>query len=87
MRHMQTSKVFDEYFSQQGEGQIGALETLHQLQLRYFSPEELLRLFHLSTPSRELSWPPHISRKTKYRLIGNSVNVAVVCRLIAFLGA
>lgn len=82
---LETSSVFDVYFSQQEKGEADAVQTLHQLQLRYFSPEELLRLFHLSTPSRKFLWPEHVSRKTNYRLIGNSVNVAVVGRLITFL--
>lgn len=32
-------------------------------------------------------WPEGISAKSKYRLIGNSVNVLVVSRLIDFLFA
>jgi tRNA (cytosine38-C5)-methyltransferase len=30
-------------------------------------------------------WPEGVSRKSKYRLIGNSVNVQVVTELINFL--
>ena len=71
----------------QKEGLPGAVSHLHQLGLRYFSPEELLRLFHISSPERQLIWPLSITRKTKYRLIGNSVNVAVVSRVIDFLGS
>jgi len=33
------------------------------------------------------SWPSDISRKTKYKLLGNSVNVLVVTALIDFLFA
>jgi len=71
----------------QKQGMPDAVSHLHQLGLRYFSPEELLRIFHISTPERKLIWPVSITRKTKYRLIGNSVNVVVVSRVIEFLGS
>ncbi|KIM81686.1 hypothetical protein PILCRDRAFT_71546 [Piloderma croceum F 1598] len=67
---------------------------LDHLQLRYFSPSELLRLFyfdassedsHISCLQQPFLWPGDISTKTKYRLIGNSVNVKVVTALIDFL--
>ncbi|KIM34257.1 hypothetical protein M408DRAFT_303367 [Serendipita vermifera MAFF 305830] len=67
------------------QGVSDAVSHLHQLELRYFSPEELLRLFSISTRDRKLVWPNFITQKTKYRLIGNSINVAVVCRVIEFL--
>ncbi|EPQ61187.1 S-adenosyl-L-methionine-dependent methyltransferase, partial [Gloeophyllum trabeum ATCC 11539] len=72
------------------------LSILRPLGLRYFSPTELLRLFcflppaaHDTTTSQEaqttFKWPLNTSTKTKYRLIGNSVNVEVVRRLINYL--
>lgn len=87
MNLLQTSKIFDEFLHLQQQGMPDAVSHLHQLELRYFSPEELLRLFAISTPERRLLWPPSITQKTKYRLIGNSVNVAVVRRVVDFLGS
>ena len=85
-----------------------AIEILRPLRLRYFSPSELLRLFHFipivhnehpgtstsklpestwhcATGLGDFVWPEGISNKTKYRLLGNSVNVEVVRKLIDFL--
>ena len=64
------------------------MEILRPLRLRYFSPEELLRLFcfeDVGTSDRTFRWPEGVSTKTKYRLIGNSVNVLVVSTLIECL--
>ncbi len=63
------------------------MEILHPLRLRYFSPGELLRLFCFEGVGSESSfrWPDGLSTKTKYRLIGNSVNVLVVTTLVEFL--
>ena len=63
------------------------MEILHPLRLRYFSPEELLRLFCFEDLGGDGSfrWPDGLSMKTKYRLIGNSVNVLVVTTLIECL--
>jgi hypothetical protein len=36
---------FDEFLLAQTNGDVRAVEILHPLRLRYFSPEELLRLF------------------------------------------
>ncbi|KIK02341.1 hypothetical protein K443DRAFT_97071 [Laccaria amethystina LaAM-08-1] len=66
-----------------------AVKILHPLGLRYFSPEELLRLFDfnpcdpLAVPA--FHWPDDISTKTRYRLIGNSVNIRVIQELIEYL--
>ncbi|KAG8947111.1 hypothetical protein FRC04_010962 [Tulasnella sp. 424] len=80
------------------------LSILEPLRLRYFTPNELLRIFHFTPPPSftgerlplpsgqgeetqpySFKWPPSITTKTKYRLIGNSVNVEVVTRLINYL--
>jgi hypothetical protein len=63
------------------------VEILRPLRLRYFSPEELLRLFCFEDAGTESTfrWPEGVSTKTKYRLIGNSVNVLVVSALIECL--
>ena len=34
---------------------------------------------------KEFEWPAPTTRKTRYRLIGNSVNVEVVARLLRYL--
>ena len=67
----------------QSEGKADAIEILHPLHLRYFTPSELLRIFAFNENS--FVWPPSVSKKTKYRLIGNSVNVRVVQELISYL--
>jgi site-specific DNA-cytosine methylase len=50
-----------------------------QRRARRFSPEEILRLLHF--PS-DFAFPPSLSLADRYRLAGNSVNVAVVSFLI-----
>ncbi|KAG9058172.1 hypothetical protein FS842_000926 [Serendipita sp. 407] len=84
---LQTSTTFDMFMDQRNKGVVSHVQTLHPLGLRFFSPEELLRLFHLSTLAHSFTWPEKVSRKTKYRLIGNSINVAVVSRVMKFLGS
>lgn len=97
-RHLspsQTTAVFDAFAQAQAEGNAEAVRILYPLRLRYFTPSELLRLFyfdaildnaHLSDGGpQSFLWPEGISTKTKYRLIGNSVNVNVVTALINFL--
>lgn len=67
---------------------------LHPLRLRYFSPSELLRILHFTGPTdssevegglRVFNWPKDVSEKSKFRLLGNSVNVEVVRRLVEYL--
>ncbi|KAJ3998861.1 S-adenosyl-L-methionine-dependent methyltransferase [Lentinula boryana] len=116
---LDTGKTFDSFLTAQAAGQQDAVTILRPLLLRYFTPSELLRIFHFnpplhqkkiqssflstisptamgakrdesnddeSSPSNfEFVWPEGISNKTKYRLIGNSVNVHVVTELINFL--
>lgn len=61
---------------------IDRLEELKKLQLRYFTPLEVTRL--MSFPSRFL-FPSSITNRQRYRLLGNSINVAVVTHLINIL--
>jgi len=79
----QTTKVFNEFLAAQAGGNSDALDILRPLRLRYFTPTELLRIFAFDEAS--FIWPVTISTKTKYRLIGNSVNVRVVRELITYL--
>ncbi|KIJ59807.1 hypothetical protein HYDPIDRAFT_140114 [Hydnomerulius pinastri MD-312] len=90
--NIDTTKVFDEFLEAQSTGDEEAVRILDPLGLRYFTPTELLRLFHFMepfepTPDFDFVWPPGVSLKSKYRLIGNSVNVEVVRRLIGYLFA
>ncbi|SJL05409.1 related to tRNA (cytosine(38)-C(5))-methyltransferase [Armillaria ostoyae] len=61
-----TTKTFDEFLP------TADLAILRPLRLRYFTPNELLRIFDFDPLL--FQWPDNVSRKTKYRLIGNSVN-------------
>ncbi|TBU37670.1 S-adenosyl-L-methionine-dependent methyltransferase, partial [Dichomitus squalens] len=81
---LDTTRTFDAFLEAQRAGDDAAVRLLEPLKLRYFSPTELLRLFAFLPPNsdgqgrRRFVWPEDISTKTKYRLIGNSVNVRVV---------
>ena len=82
--------TFDKFLKARSEGNLNSVEILRPLVLRYFSPSELLRIFAFNPPgqlSQESTfvWPEGISKKSKYRLIGNSVNVRVVQELIEYL--
>ncbi|XP_063159630.1 tRNA (cytosine(38)-C(5))-methyltransferase isoform X2 [Candoia aspera] len=58
------------------------LKNLSMLQLRYFTPREIANLHGF--PS-EFGFPENITIKQCYRLLGNSLNVYVVAKLISFL--
>ncbi|KAG7089090.1 hypothetical protein E1B28_010799 [Marasmius oreades] len=80
---LDTTTTFDSFLAI--DDQDEAIKILYPLKLRYFSPTELLRLFAFEDDGFHFIWPRDISRKTKYRLIGNSVNVRVVKELIEYL--
>ncbi|TFK91533.1 S-adenosyl-L-methionine-dependent methyltransferase [Polyporus arcularius HHB13444] len=87
---LDTTRTFDAFLEAQRAGDDEAVRLLRPLRLRYFTPTELLRLFAFlphpaDTPSDMFTWPADISSKTKYKLIGNSVNVRVVTELINYL--
>jgi tRNA (cytosine38-C5)-methyltransferase len=79
--------VFDRFLEARSRGDEDAVRILDQLHLRYFTPSELLRIFRFEEPesNEQFLWPPTISLKSQYRLIGNSVNVEVVRHLIDYL--
>jgi tRNA (cytosine38-C5)-methyltransferase len=86
----QTKSVFDEFLQAQVDGDENPVRILKPLGLRYFTPRELLRLFYFEPLGQTVGrsvfrWPNNVSNRTKYRLIGNSVNVKVVTELINFL--
>ncbi|XP_032093328.1 tRNA (cytosine(38)-C(5))-methyltransferase [Thamnophis elegans] len=58
------------------------LKNLSMLQLRYFTPREIANL-HGFPP--EFDFPENIAIKQCYRLLGNSLSVFVVAKLISFL--
>ncbi|KAG1725577.1 S-adenosyl-L-methionine-dependent methyltransferase [Suillus paluster] len=84
---LDTTEVFDNFLEARSRGDKEAVRILDQLQLRYFTPSELLKIFRFEEPesNQQFIWPPDISLKSKYRLIGNSVNVEVVRHLIDYL--
>lgn len=57
-------------------------DILNNLKLRYFTPREVSRL--MAFPD-SFDFPAEISRKQRYRLLGNSINVKVVSHLIKYL--
>ncbi|KAI0757624.1 S-adenosyl-L-methionine-dependent methyltransferase [Daedaleopsis nitida] len=91
---LDTTGTFDGFLEYQRAGNDEAIRLLQPLRLRYFSPTELLRLFAFlpsigadTQEDTEFTWPEDISTKTKYKLIGNSVNVRVVTELVNYLFA
>ena len=50
--------------------------------VRYFTPTELLRLFGFPD---SFSWPADASKRKRFELIGNSINVHVTSRLLRYL--
>ncbi|KAI5885227.1 S-adenosyl-L-methionine-dependent methyltransferase [Schizophyllum commune H4-8] len=85
---MDTTQTFEEYQEAcQETNPTQALQILRPLRLRYFTPQELLCLFGFNDPGLQVAykWPYNISEKTKYRLIGNSVNIHVVTNLVNYL--
>lgn len=89
---LDTTAVFNQFLATRPESQ-DAVRILDSLQLRYFSPSELLRIFGFNprgTDSAEPSnfrWPDTklVSIRSRYKLIGNSVNVTLVQALIEYL--
>lgn len=58
------------------------LENAKTLQLRFFTPKEVARL--MSFPEN-FSFPNDVTKNQRYKLLGNSVNVKVVSKLIQIL--
>ncbi|KAK2462115.1 hypothetical protein APHAL10511_006578 [Amanita phalloides] len=86
---LDTTTVFEEFLIAQKAGDEGddTVQILHPLRLRYFTPTELLRLFDFEKPECETQfrWPAEMTLKTKYRMIGNSVNIRVVMELLNYM--
>lgn len=58
------------------------LNCLRKLEFRFFTPREVCRL--MSFPE-SFDFPVGISKRQKYMLLGNSVNITVVAQLIKIL--
>ncbi|KAF9645029.1 S-adenosyl-L-methionine-dependent methyltransferase [Thelephora ganbajun] len=80
-----TGSILQENESLDAEGDSNPMAILEPLRLRYFSPRELSKLFGFGTNTKPFIWPAGCTVKSKYRLIGNSVNVHVVAKLINYL--
>lgn len=57
-------------------------EIIKELKIRYFTPTEVLSF--MSFP-KKYNFPLTITRKQRYRLLGNSVNVKVISELLKIL--
>ncbi|XP_047534829.1 tRNA (cytosine(38)-C(5))-methyltransferase [Vanessa atalanta] len=58
------------------------VDTIKQLKLRFFTPNEVLSLMSFS---KNYKFPENITTKQCYRLLGNSVNVKVITELLKIL--
>lgn len=58
------------------------LAALKTLQLRYFTPNEVAKLMSFPT---HFTFPKETTNRQRYRLLGNSINVALVGKLIKIL--
>jgi tRNA (cytosine38-C5)-methyltransferase len=83
---VQTTTVFDNFLAAKAAGDPDAVRILDALRLRYFSPDELLGIFcFVDVDHPSFVWPSSTTTKSKYRLLGNSVNVKVVSALLEYL--
>mmetsp|Transcript_211 Transcript_211/g.448 ORF Transcript_211/g.448 Transcript_211/m.448 type:complete len:360 (-) Transcript_211:855-1934(-) len=79
----QDGKVYVPICSESGNiEKIGNAETVKHLDLRYFTPREIANLH--SFP-QAFTFPPDITRKQRYALLGNSLSVAVVEHLLKYM--
>lgn len=58
------------------------LSLKEELKLRFFTPMEVARLMKFP---KSFEFPVTVSRKSQYKLLGNSINVKVVSELIKVL--
>lgn len=58
------------------------LNCVEELRLRFFTPREICRLMGFP---ESFTFPDSISKKQRYMLLGNSINVKVVSQLIKIL--
>nr|SVE75271.1 EOG090X0A4V [Daphnia dolichocephala] len=79
LQHCSNEPFHTKFAEFEKDGDIAHLKTL---QLRYFTPREIANL--LGFPA-QFSFPDTISLRARYRLLGNSLNVFVVSRLLKLL--
>lgn len=80
-----TPETVNKCYERANKFEVGSdnfIETLKELKLRFFTPQEVLLL--MSFPS-SYKFPETISMKQCYRLLGNSINVKVVSELLKLL--
>ena len=58
------------------------LVRLRELGLRFFTPHEIANLM---TFPADFTFPDHVTDQQKYRLLGNSVNVQMICLMLKLL--
>lgn len=75
-------KVFEEIKKNPTWSTDQQLAALKTLRLRYFMPTEVAKL--MSFP-KHFTFPKDITNRQRYRLLGNSINVALVGKLIKIL--
>ena len=76
-------KAFQEFLEHQKEGEGGkCLRSLQVLKLRYFSPREVANLMCFPPG---FAFPPDLTLRQRYKVIGNSLNVHVVSVLLQYL--
>nr|CAG4643377.1 EOG090X0A4V [Ilyocryptus agilis] len=79
LQHDQSQSFHQQFANYAASGDVGELK---KLKLRYFTPREVASL---------MGFPPHfdfpssVALKTKYRLLGNSLNAFVVANLLLLL--
>ncbi|PIO39972.1 hypothetical protein AB205_0037170 [Aquarana catesbeiana] len=76
---MQISSVYKSLKTLPDEEKLTKLSTL---KLRYFTPREIANLHGFPA---DFGFPEKITSKQRYRLLGNSLNVHIVARLITLL--
>lgn len=69
-------------YANDGCKNVNVYEHLQHLALRFFTPNEVARLMNFPP---ELSFPEDVTDKQRYRLLGNSINVAVVAEVMKLL--
>lgn len=80
-----TRKQLDDVFAEIKNDALSSEEKLAKLKtlkLRYFTPAEVAKL--MSFPDT-FTFPQETTNKQRYRVLGNSINVAVVAKLIEIL--
>ncbi|XP_076045302.1 tRNA (cytosine(38)-C(5))-methyltransferase isoform X2 [Oratosquilla oratoria] len=78
------SDIYSEVNALPVEDTDAKLELLRKLELRYFTPEEVLRLMCFP---EWFTLPQSLTDKQKYKVLGNSINVLVVTQLLRLLSA